>query len=299
MESETIRQTLAGLSDPKSPYYQKMMAALFSRPTTQAKDFAWDMDGSANPGAHDLILQSTVKLKLESIFRRHGALEASRASLFPRSGHYGPNAVQLLDSSGTLLQLPYDLTLPYARSLAKHGPPIRRSFTFSSVFRDKSSGQPQSFGEVDFDIVSDSLDLALKEAEVIKVMDEIISEFPSLATTQMCFHINHSDLLSLILEFCRIELDMRPAVAEVLSKLNIQQWTWQKIRNELRSPLIGVAATSLDDLQQFDFRGMKRDFKFIKFQPSATVTCTSLRHIFKTWATPRRFLFSGMNANFH
>ena len=263
MESETIRQILAGLSDPKSPYYQKMMAALFSRRTTQAKDFAWDMDGSANPGAHDLMLQSNVKQKLASIFRRHGALEASRSSLFPRSSHYGPNAVQLLDSSGTLVQLPYDLTLPYARSVAKHAPPIGRSFTFDSVFRDKSGGQPQSFGEVDFDIVSDSLDLALKEAEVIKVMDEIIGEFPSLAASQMCFHINHSDLLNLIFEFCRIELDMRPAVSEVLSKLNVQQWTWQKIRNELRSPLIGVAATSLDDLQRFDFRGMVYCFYII------------------------------------
>jgi translation initiation factor 2-alpha kinase 4 len=119
MESETIRQTLAGLSDPKSPYYQKMMAALFSRPATQAKDFAWDMDGSTNPSAQDLMLQNIVKQKLGSIFRRHGALEVPRTFLFPRSGHYGPNAVQLLDPSGTLVQLPYDLTLPHARSLAK------------------------------------------------------------------------------------------------------------------------------------------------------------------------------------
>ena len=163
--------------------------------------------------------------------------------------------MQLLDSSGTLVQLPYDLTLPYARSLAKHAPSLGRSFAFGTVFRDKSGGQPQSVGEVDFDIVSDSLDLALKEAEVIKVIDEIVTCFPSLAATQMCFHINHSDLLNLIFEFCRIEHDMRPAVAEALSKLNIQQWNWQKIRNELRSPLIGVATISLDDLQRFDFRG--------------------------------------------
>jgi eukaryotic translation initiation factor 2-alpha kinase 4 len=256
MESETIRQTLAGLSDPKSPYYQKMMAALFSKQTTPAKDFAWDMDGSASPSAHDLMLQSIVKQRLTAIFRRHGALEAQRTFIFPRSSHYGPNAVQLLDPTGTLVQLPYDLTVPFARSLAKHTPSLGRSFTFGNVFRDKSGGQPQSFGEVDFDIVSDSLDMALKEAEVIKVMDEIITGFPSLAATQMCFHINHSDLLYLIFEFCRIEPITRPAVAEVLSKLNIQQWTWQKIKNELRSPLIGVPVSSLDDLQRFDFRGM-------------------------------------------
>lgn len=56
MESETIRQTLAGLSDPRSPYYHKMMSALFSRPTKQAKDFAWDV-GTVNPSSGDLLLQ--------------------------------------------------------------------------------------------------------------------------------------------------------------------------------------------------------------------------------------------------
>jgi translation initiation factor 2-alpha kinase 4 len=254
MESETIRQTLAGLSDPKSPYYQKMMAALFSRPATQAKDFAWDMD-SVSSSASDYLLRGIVKQELAAIFRRHGALETPRASLFPRSGHYGPNAVQLLDPSGTLVQLPYDLTLPHARQIAKHATNCFRTFTFGNVFRDKAGGQPVSFGEVDFDIVSDSLDLALKDAEVVKVLDEIVVGFPSLAATQMCFHLNHSDLLNLIFDFCKIDPSIRSGAADVLSKLNIQQWTWQKIKNELRSPLIGVSATSLDDLQRFDFRG--------------------------------------------
>lgn len=241
MESETIRQTLAGLSDSKSPYHQKMMTALFSRPTKQAKDYAWDM-GLPAPSGNDLLLQGLVKQKLISIFRNHGAVETPRSILFPSSDHYGVNAVQLLDKSGTLLQLPYDLTVPNARAIAKHQPPVERSFAFGTVFRDKHDGAaPQTFSEVDFDVVtSDSLDLALKEAEVIKVLDEIISSFPSLPSSQMCFHINHADLLSLIFDFCRIEPSIRQAAADTLSKLNVQQWSWQKIRAELRSPLVGV-----------------------------------------------------------
>ncbi|PQE16693.1 putative cpc-3 protein [Rutstroemia sp. NJR-2017a BBW] len=255
MESETIRQTLAGLSDSKSPYHQKMMSALFSRPTKQAKNFAWDM-GVQPPNGHDLLLQGLVKQKLTSIFRNHGAIETPRSILFPSSDHYGPNAVKLLDASGTLLQLPYDLTVPNARAIAKHRPPTERSFAFGTVFRDKHDGAaPQTFGEVDFDIVSsDSLDLALKEAEVIKVLDEIVTSFPSLPSSQMCFHINHADLLGIIFDFCRIEPSIRQATADTLSKLNVQQWTWQKIRAELRSPLVGLSATSAEDLQRFDFR---------------------------------------------
>lgn len=259
MESETIRRTLAGLADPSSPYYRKMLSTLFARPVDAAKDYAWDMFAS-NPSTAELLNQGTVKSTLTSIFRRHGALETTRSSLYPRSGHYGDNVVQLLDANGTVLQLPYDLTMGGARMIAKQaaGPMLQRTFCFSSVFRDKQdTGQPQMFGEVDFDIVTtDTLDLALKEAEVLKVLDEIVSTFPSLSLTQMCFHVGHSDLLQLIFEHCGIELACRRLAADVLSRLNIHNHTWQKIRMELRSPAVGISATSVDELQRFDFRGM-------------------------------------------
>lgn len=261
MESETIRRTLAGLADPNSPYYQKMLSTLFARPVEAAKNFAWDMNGTT-PSAMELLNQSIVKNELTAIFRRHGALEATRTSIYPKTLHYADNAVRLMDSNGTVLQLPYDLTMGHARMLAKHSqsPPLQRTFTFGSVFRDKQdTGQPQMFGEVDFDIVTvDTLDLALKEAEVLKVLDEIIHTFPSLSSSQMCFHIGHSDILQLIFEYCGIQPSSRRAAADVLSRLNIHNHTWQKIRMELRSPAVGISATSIDELQRFDFRGKLR-----------------------------------------
>ncbi|KAI9805200.1 MAG: hypothetical protein M1825_001036 [Sarcosagium campestre] len=256
IEDETIRQALRGLADSKSPHYRKMMSALFSQPTEAAKDYAWDLGFTASYGPNELLLQGIVKETLISIFRRHGAVETTRPLLFPRSNLYAGNVAQLLDTSGTLLQLPYDLTLPYARSIAKKAPAAQKSFAFGSVYRDLfTGGQPRSHGEVDFDIVSfDTLDLALKEAEVLKVIDEIIDAFPPLQAAEMVFHLNHSALLDLIMEFCRIPAPKRPAVKDIISKLNIGQWTWQKIRNELRSPSLGVWSTSLDDLECFDFR---------------------------------------------
>ncbi|KAI9807305.1 MAG: hypothetical protein M1833_000048 [Piccolia ochrophora] len=256
IEDETIRQAVRGLSDSNSPYYRKMMSALFSQPPELAKDYAWDMGSITRHGPNDLLLQATVKETLSSVFRRHGAVEATRPLVFPKSSYYLANAVQLLDSSGNLLQLPYDLTLPYARQIAKQAPLASKTFAFGSVYRDAyTGGPPRSHGEVDFDIVStDTLDLSLKEAEVLKVVNEVIDAFPSLESAQMVFHLNHSDLLELIMEFCRIPEPKRPAVKEIISKLNVGQWTWQKIRNELRAPSLGVWSTSLDDLECFDFR---------------------------------------------
>lgn len=267
MESETIRRTLAGLADPSSPYYRKMLSTLFARPVEAAKDYAWDMNPAA-PTAEELLNLSTVKEALSDVFRHHGALETTRKHIYPRSSHYPDNVVQLLGSNGAVLQLPYDLTLSNARFLAKSTvpPSVQRTFSFGSVFRDKQdTGQPLEFGEVDFDIVTtDTLDLALKEAEVLKVMDEIIQLFPTLSSAQMCFHIGHSDLLQLIFEYCGIEHASRRGTADALSKLNIHGYTWQKIRLELRSPEVGVSATSVDELQRFDFRGKKSGTSLLK-----------------------------------
>lgn len=260
MENETIRRTLAGLADPSSPYYQKMLSTLFSNQVEQAKDYAWDMSSSGTTyGANDLMRQYIVKDTLISIFRRHGAVESVRSQIYPRASHYGPNVVQLMSQNGTLLQLPYDLMMGHARSLARiaNNPVVQRSFSFGNVFRDRhDGGQPIVFGEVDFDIVTmDTLDLALKEAEVMKVLDEIIQSFPTTSSTPMCFQIGHSDLLQLILECCGVELASRRAVAEVLSKLNVRNFNWQKVRGELRNPSVGVSTTTIDELQRFDFRG--------------------------------------------
>ncbi|KAK4159032.1 anticodon binding domain of tRNAs-domain-containing protein [Cladorrhinum sp. PSN259] len=257
MESEAIRRAIAGMADPSSPYFEKMLSALFARQVEPAKDYAWDM-GSSSPSPADLMRQYIVKDTLVSIFRRHGAVETPTACLYPRSTHYGQNAVRLLDQNGTVLQLPFDLVMGHARSLARiaHGPVVQRSYSFGNIFRDRhDGGQPDVYGEVDFDIVTtDALDLALKEAEVIKVLDEIVAAFPTTSATPICFQIGHSDLLHLIFEYCGVDLNTRQAAADVLSKLNIRNFTWQKVRGELRSPLVGISATCVDELQRFDFR---------------------------------------------
>lgn len=258
VEEETFRRAIVHLlSDPNSPDYKKILSAIFSQSPKKFEDIAWDMESRESPAANELLVQGLVKERLTSVFRRHGAVENARQMLFPRSQHYNHSAVRLLDSSGNLLQLPFDLTLPNARAVPRQDPSLEKTFAFGTVYREMPHGsEPRTHKEVDFDIVShNALDLALKEAEVIKVLDEIIEEFPPLRSASMCFMINHSDLLQLIMDFCRITPSQIPLVKEIISKLNVGKWTMQKIKSELRSPTIGVASTSLDDLTRFDFRG--------------------------------------------
>lgn len=70
----------------------------------------------------------------------------------------------------------------------------------------------------------------------------------------MCYHINHSRLLDAVLQFCDIDPVRWSAVKQIISKLHTGEWTWGKVRHELRGPSIAVAATALDELERFDFR---------------------------------------------
>jgi translation initiation factor 2-alpha kinase 4 len=112
------------------------------------------------------------------------------------------------------------------------------------------------FGVVDFDVVTtDTLDLALKEAEVLKVLDEVVVELPPMSASPMCFMLGHSDLLQLIFDFCGIPHEKRKKTADIISRLNVHGFTWSKARSELRAANPGLANTSVDELKRFDFRG--------------------------------------------
>ena len=258
MVDETIRTAIRGISDTNDPNHKAFMSALFS--STAEDDVARQRLYKLPPSPqdeHEKILQTLTKEHLISVFRRHGAVEEDIPLLLPKSSLYDNSAVPLLDASGTLLQLPYDLTFPTAKMLATQAFHMRKTYTFGHVYRrDRQLGHPPYFKEVAFNIVSpNSLDLGLRQAETIKVMDEILDAFPNLATAPIHYQINHSRILDHILEFCKITTAKWRKVKDVLSKLDGFQYTWANIRTLLHSPNVGVPAASLDSLEQFNVRG--------------------------------------------
>lgn len=259
MESDSIRRAFAAIMDPTKPHYEKMLKTLFSpSKMDKAKDYVWD-DSDQSHTALSQLHWRIAKESLEAIFKSHGAVEVPAPTLYPYSEQYNDrgDVVKLLDSSGLLLQLPYDQMLGHARTLAKVKQPILGpSYSFGRVLRAHLvGGQPSHYDVVDFNVVTtNALDLSLKEALVFKVVDQIIDTFPLLSTDQMAFQVNHCDLLDLIFDFCGIEPKARRAAAWQISKLYTKETNWKTLRIELRNPKCGVSATSLDELQRFDFR---------------------------------------------
>ncbi|KAL8866996.1 MAG: hypothetical protein Q9174_005947 [Haloplaca sp. 1 TL-2023] len=276
-EEEMVQAAIRSVAHPKSELRKILIRHIFDTtgPTLSSandgdalpgpdaevllKDYMYDFHDFAPPEVSESLLSKEVKDHLTTVFRRHGALEVERTTLFPYAAQYysqQANIVHpLIDRDCTKFQLPLDLTLPYARVLAKHAAPGSKVYTFGEVYRSVRPGcHPKTLGEVDFDYVSyNSFDFALREAEVVKVLDEIIDQFPSMASVKMCYHINHSLVLDAVLESCGIPFSKHAFVREILSRLHTGDNTWASIRTELRSPPLSVPATSIEELMVFDF----------------------------------------------
>ena len=316
VEDEQIRQALSSLSDSSSPYFSRMMETLFTQTSnTQVQSRLWDAnrDALTNANATDyILLQGTVKAKMASIFRRYGAIEVNRQAVFPKSSLYSSNDIaQYIDATGTLVQLPYDLIYPHARTISRQSEIPRTSFTFGTVFRATAAGgAPRNSREADFDIISYNAsddELAVAEAEVIKCLDDLIVEFPCFSNTPICFHLSHSGLLTCILDACRIPSSQHLVTKNILGKLHIGTWSWQKIRTELRAPSVGISSSSIDDLSQFDFRDTPerslRKLRALLNSPQALATAHSVfTHIsalveyLKRFGVRKRFYFSPLSS---
>ena len=268
-EDESVRVVRRVLNDPTSRYRAQIINSLFAKerqprtlaaPVTSRQHLEVDasLDDLGNmlsSSSQNLVLREMIEDKLTAIFKLHGAVRRNDSPPYHPCYALG-NVSRFLNTSGKIMQFPYDLILPNAIMLARQQRPERKTFIFDKVYRlDPITDQPKILEEANFDIVSgEGENLALREAEIVKVIDEILDIFPTTSSSQMCYHINHSRLLDSILRFCDIDASNWPLVKETISKLHTGEWTWTKVRHELRGPSIAIPSTSLDELELFDFR---------------------------------------------
>lgn len=268
-----FEKALKAISQRGTDLHNKVVSALFKQPLEQHLDFVFNIENGdelQDYGYESLLTKAMVRSKLCLVFRRHGAVETQRPAMIPRTGIYSQKVFEVIDANGGKLMLPYDIVLPHARFLARKGITASKTFTFSSSYRPTggTKGNPVAYSEAGFDIVSsEDGDFALQEAEVIKVISEVMNSLAFVKPSKCLIHINHGSLLDLILEFCRVPTTLKDLAKETLSKLHISGYGWDNLTSELRQ--IGVATTSLDDLSKFDWRDdyetafekMKRLFK--------------------------------------
>lgn len=251
-QDSLMKEALKSLADLSSPWNHQARSTLFAQPYSLAQDVLYDQSGSL-PQIDVLLFEKMTKEML-TVFKRHGAVEyPDRYPVFPKNPLYTTDSAtyDLLDKTGCVLQLQYDLTLPLSRCLAQSGSPQWRKFYRADyVFRASAvaGSAPAKFREVDFDIVSDKVD-PLDEAECLKVLDEVLESFPFGSSVH--FSINHTAILEAVLDFCGVENPQRPKVASLMSELGFSK-TSLDIKAVLKSEM-GITSTVLNDLEQFSF----------------------------------------------
>ncbi|KAI8639080.1 kinase-like domain-containing protein [Parasitella parasitica] len=260
LEDEYIKECVRTIANPNTPYYDKLMSAMFSQSADRHKDFTYDYQTSAensfDPFSH--IFFDCIREQMAKVFRRHGAIDVSAPLLIPKNDLYEwnwKNPVYLMDSQGALNQLPYDQTVPFARYIARQkGFPELKRFTFDKVYREnQSGGQPEAVLEADFDIVHKETAPMVPDAEVLKVVEEVLEELPPYKNGGFYFMVNHTGITDIILDSCRVPPDIRKGVLVALSSLG-RAPSFAAVRNILKLKY-HLQRSVLDELSMFNVHG--------------------------------------------
>lgn len=260
LEDEYIKECVRTIANPNTPYYDKLMTAMFSQSADRHKDFTYDYQTNAettfDPFSH--VFFDHIRDQMTKVFRRHGAIDVSAPLLIPKNDLYEwnwKNPVYLMDSQGALNQLPYDQTVPFARYIARqNGFPELKRFTFDKVYREnQSGGQPEAVLEADFDIVHKETAPMVPDAEVLKVVEEVLEELPPYKNGGFYFMINHTGITDIILDSCRVPPDIRKGVLVALSSLG-RAPSFAAVRNVLKLKY-NLQRSVLDELSMFNVHG--------------------------------------------
>ncbi|KAF9430611.1 hypothetical protein BGZ76_000773 [Entomortierella beljakovae] len=259
LEDEYIQECVRTIANPNTPYYHRLMSALFAQNADKHKDYTYDFNAENKPyDPFFSLFYGKVRDQMVNIFRCHAAVELGTPLLTPKSDLQDTDKklVALMDSTGGLVQLPFDLTMPFARFVCRNGITQLKRFCFGRVYRENTvGGQPQIVYEVDFDIVHNTPNPMVTDAEVIKVVDELLEEVPPFkASNGVFFLVNHTMVVEAIFDNCRIPSEIRSGVYRILGQLGRQYQHMSQVRNDLMS-VYHLPRSVLDELELFDRKG--------------------------------------------
>nr|KAJ3420974.1 hypothetical protein HK105_004812 [Polyrhizophydium stewartii] len=237
VEEEYISEELLRIVRQNNPtYFSRLIASLFGQRVDKHKDLAYDFHSTAP--IIDVRLASVashMERHVISVFTRHGAVAMSSPLVVPRTDdvsdiYSSKRPAELLDSSGNVVYLRYDLTVPFARMVSRMSlPPMLplKRYAIERVYRSNMAG-------------------------VIRTVCEVVAfGFPGndlRGCHDLQIRISHSRILSLVLEHCRVPIDQRRAVQETLEQLE-RQLSFAQVRTRLAES--GLAKSAAERLQAF------------------------------------------------
>lgn len=173
-------------SSDRSPLYSRLMDTLFMQRTRPEVFYTYDSDLLVDATSMDYLAEGRVMAnqmqvfrRMERVFERWGAVPFATPLLTPRRAPITSNSnaiqafeaqdvstTQLMDAQGTIVELPRNLTRPFARYLALRGHIMYMkrydgSRVYSSAERNNNrlGGQPRSKFQATLDYVAPTAEL--------------------------------------------------------------------------------------------------------------------------------------------
>jgi len=235
MEEEILRQAMITVSNPSNILFSTLMTRLFS---SQQPDFSYEFHLTSNFSPSECLLKSRIASVIIECCKRHGAIQFDSPLFIPKSTLiHQNNSVLLLDEMGVVLELPYDLTFPFARFVAKNRITRLRRYSFAKVYRKHNIlNKCREIYECDFDIVSPRSNSSLVSmsylSEVMKLVVEIIEYFGN-SLGPFYLRVNHVQLFDAILVLCGVEKSEFSTVRSVMSTSSFK-YSWSQIAAKLK-----------------------------------------------------------------
>ncbi|KAG2024094.1 STE/STE20/YSK protein kinase [Coprinopsis cinerea AmutBmut pab1-1] len=214
VEDEYFHQALGLMAKPDTPHYQTVLSLLFNQPTKASRGFLYDKDLDR---PEYLSLADAVQDRLAALFKLHGAVDIEPPLLMPVVDREDEkNHATFIDRMGTLVSLPNNLLVPFARLAAKGNSKRIKRYHIANIYRPNPvAGHPLIQKAAVFDIITQDVEYGpiAAGAEVIAVSNDILNTFPNLTGTYN-IRVSHSTIVELAM--ARIPEEHRAAVVEIL-----------------------------------------------------------------------------------
>uniref|UniRef100_A0A8C7FGM6 non-specific serine/threonine protein kinase n=1 Tax=Oncorhynchus kisutch TaxID=8019 RepID=A0A8C7FGM6_ONCKI len=248
---EVLQHTMANVNGKA---YRTMVNQLFSQITSPVMDYTYDIDlHKGNFHFNSARLQPYVYETITRIFKKHGAVRLQTPLLLPRNRklHEGSEPSCLMDHSGMLVTLPYDLRIAFARFVARNNITHFKRWCIERVFRPRKldRAHPRELLECSFDVIVPVTNSLLPDAETIFTISEIIQEFSVLQERNYHIYLNHTSLLKAVLLHSGIPEDKLSHVSSILCDAMSEKLTRREV--EAKFCNLSLSNKSLQTLYKY------------------------------------------------
>ena len=229
------------LKQPSSTRYKRLTAALFSQNPDPVTEQIYDLQFEKRQ--EGMLLASNaheyVENALRALFTRHGAVNLDIPLLMPQNRVFEQQdwIANIMDSEGIILSLPFDSRVSLARYVSRNNIRNIKRYSINKVFRDTkiSRTHPKEIKECSFDIISDSSNSMVPDAEVLFAVEEVIKYFPCLRQINFYARVNHTSLLKAILLQANVNEEQLSKLLTLLQSSKGDKDSMQKLKNFLTS----------------------------------------------------------------